>query len=365
MKFRLIILVLFFTVHLFADDLSDRERELRDVQHRIDQQRRLVNEAEDRRRSVEQTKQQTQRQLNLQQRRLHELAATGQNLRSSLELSKSLLNQTETKISELQYAANETLLHILLADQAHEKLLQSNKDPHLLGVILARLTIENRKLAVQRINYSSETETREREFNAAVSRSSAEKSRLDSIIANIQRFEHEIQNIEKQKAAYQAQADELSRAAVALQDLINVLAEQTPQIQYSYIFTNGVQPPVRGRIITPFGPKRHERYGTQTFSNGVDIATPENTPVRAIAEGRVIFADYHRGGGRLVIIDHENGYHSVYSYLNTISTRVGEKVNLGQVIASSGRSPNISEPNLHFEIRRNRQPVNPQEIVRF
>ena len=358
-------ITLFLTVTLFADDISDKERELSEVKNKIDQNRKLVNEAEERKRKVEQTKQQTQRQLNLQQRKLEELTSTGQNLRSSLEISKSLLNQTETKISELQYACNETILHIMLADQAHVKLLQANTDPHMLGVLLSRLIIENRKLNVQKINYTSETMTREREYNSAVNRSSTEKSRFDAISADIKKMDNEIEGIEKQKAAYQAKADELGRAAVALQDLINLLMDQTPQVQYNYIFTNGVQPPVRGRVITSFGTKKHERYNIQTFSNGIDIATPENTPVRAIAEGEVIFADWHQAGGRIIIIDHKNGYHSVYSFLNTINIRAGEVVLLGQVIAESGRSPNLSEPNLHFELRKNRLPVNPQEIIRF
>ena len=147
-KLLLILILLFSTAILANDDIHEKQRELSEVQNKIDQHKRMVNEAEEQRRRVEQTKQHTQRQLNLQQKKLQELTSAGQNLQSSLDLSKSLLNQTENKISELQFACNETILHILLADQAHEKLLQANVDPHLLSVLLSRLIIENRKLDV-------------------------------------------------------------------------------------------------------------------------------------------------------------------------------------------------------------------------
>ncbi len=92
---------------------------------------------------------------------------------------------------------------------------------------------------------------------------------------------------------------------------------------------------------------------------GIDIAAPVGTPVMAAASGRVIFAGRMRGYGKIVIIQHENHYVTVYAHDSTNLVREGQMVTCGQVIGRVGRTGHTTGPNLHFEVRHNNIASNP------
>jgi murein DD-endopeptidase MepM/ murein hydrolase activator NlpD len=110
--------------------------------------------------------------------------------------------------------------------------------------------------------------------------------------------------------------------------------------------------PARGRIINGFS----GRGGNE----GINIALPEGTPVKAAESGIVAYAGSElKGYGNLVLIRHDNGYVSAYAHNGEINVKRGEKVSRGQVIAKSGQSGNVSSPQLHFELRKGSTPVDP------
>ena len=109
--------------------------------------------------------------------------------------------------------------------------------------------------------------------------------------------------------------------------------------------------PAKGRIIAGFG---------KTGNEGINIALPEGASVRAIEGGTVSYVgEEMKDFGKLVVIRHENGYVSVYAHNSDLLVKRGEKVSRGQVIAKSGRSGNVTTPQLHFEIRKGGTPVDP------
>lgn len=116
--------------------------------------------------------------------------------------------------------------------------------------------------------------------------------------------------------------------------------------------------PLQGRISSPFGP----RWGR--MHNGLDIAVPTGTQVRATADGRVSFAGWNGGYGILVIIDHGNGVETRYAHLSRLNVSAGQKVDRGQVIAFSGNTGVSTGPHLHYEIRYRNNPVNPQTYLK-
>lgn len=113
--------------------------------------------------------------------------------------------------------------------------------------------------------------------------------------------------------------------------------------------------PLSGEVLRGYTPRREPN-----FHDGIDIAAPLGTPVHAAGTGKVIFAGAEpRQFGRLVVIDHGNGWHSAYGHVSAISVKVGAKVARGAVIARSGQSGLARTPRLHFELRRGNHPVDP------
>ncbi len=113
--------------------------------------------------------------------------------------------------------------------------------------------------------------------------------------------------------------------------------------------------PIDGRVIRRFGPAAAGRV-----NEGIDIAAPVGTPVRASADGVVVYAGDEIGlFGGLVLIDHGGGWISAYGHLRDVGVAQGDRVTGGSVIAASGDSGQVQQPQLHFELRQNRRPVDP------
>lgn len=113
--------------------------------------------------------------------------------------------------------------------------------------------------------------------------------------------------------------------------------------------------PVRGRVITGFGPKT-----TGQQNDGINVAVPEGTPIKAAADGVVAYAGNEiKTYGNLVLIRHSNGYVTAYAHASEIMVKRDEQIKRGQVIAKSGQTGNVSAPQLHFEIRKGSAPVDP------
>ncbi len=114
--------------------------------------------------------------------------------------------------------------------------------------------------------------------------------------------------------------------------------------------------PARGRVIAGFGTGGNE---------GINIALPEGTPVRAAEGGTVAYAGSElKGYGNLILIRHDNGYVSAYAHNRDLLVKRGDTVRRGQVISNSGRTGNVNAPQLHFEIRRGSDPVDPMPYLR-
>ncbi len=117
--------------------------------------------------------------------------------------------------------------------------------------------------------------------------------------------------------------------------------------------------PVRGRIISTFGQKPN---GTR--NEGINIAVPEGTDVRAAADGVVAYAGNElKGYGNLVLIRHAGGWVTAYAHNKTLFVKRGERVRRGQVIAKAGRTGSVKTPQLHFEIRKGATAVDPLKYL--
>jgi len=146
-------------------------------------------------------------------------------------------------------------------------------------------------------------------------------------------------------------ADSLLRARVELEDRYNPLIEE--EVEISLLF-----PPVKGTISSEFDIKaRHY---------AVDINTVGNSPVKAVADGTVIFAEWTAETGFVIILEHRNNLISVYKHNSTLNKQQGQLVKAGEVIASTGNTGELTTgPHLHFELWSNGYPINPMNFIDF
>jgi murein DD-endopeptidase MepM/ murein hydrolase activator NlpD len=117
--------------------------------------------------------------------------------------------------------------------------------------------------------------------------------------------------------------------------------------------------PVRGKVITSYGAKTNGKS-----NDGINLAVPEGTPVKAAEDGVVAYSGNElKGYGNLVLVRHANGYVTAYAHASELLVKRGDTIKRGQVIAKSGQSGEVSSPQLHFEIRKGSNPVDPLQFL--
>jgi septal ring factor EnvC (AmiA/AmiB activator) len=211
-------------------------------------------------------------------------------------------------------------------------------------------------------------------------------STLDKVQANAKRKQREqnklhrlsqekqqqVASIQGEREAYEAAAAELRKTARQIQRLLAELERQRtgrdilPPYEGKFSAGKTQLPwPVYGDVVGRYGNETHPKWGTVTFNSGVDIAAPLGTDVRAVAKGRVDHVSYDFGSyGQIIILNHGEGYYSLYAHLSAILVSRGDEVEPGSVIARVGDTGSLKGSVLHFEIRKGRSAVDPEEWLR-
>jgi septal ring factor EnvC (AmiA/AmiB activator) len=122
--------------------------------------------------------------------------------------------------------------------------------------------------------------------------------------------------------------------------------------------------PADGRIVSPFGPQVHPRFGTKTFRSGVDIEAPGGADVAAVYPGQVVYTGWFKGYGNLIILDHGLEYYTLYAHVADILVKEGDEVRQAQRIGTVGDTGSLSGPRLYFEVRYQGKPQDPEQWLR-
>ncbi len=203
-----------------------------------------------------------------------------------------------------------------------------------------------------------EAQTQRRQLETQQERLSASRKRLDDAYAErkaqLARLEQAVSAARDRLGALKQRQDALTK----LLDELEAAVENLPVpevVQFSRL--RGRLPwPAEGRVVNLYG---QPRAGTSTRWRGAVIEARLGDPVRAVAHGRVVYADWFRGYGFLLIVDHGDGYMSLYGYNQAIYKTLGEWVEAGERIASVGMSGPREKPGVYFELRHKGVAMNP------
>ncbi len=122
--------------------------------------------------------------------------------------------------------------------------------------------------------------------------------------------------------------------------------------------------PVKGKIISFFGPYRDKKFKVMNFQSGINIKAERGEPIRAISDGITIYASWFKGFGNMMIVDHGDHYYTVYAHLEEVFKLKGDHVEKDEVIATVGDSGSMMGPALHFEVRHHGKPIDPLKWIR-
>ena len=117
--------------------------------------------------------------------------------------------------------------------------------------------------------------------------------------------------------------------------------------------------PVKGRVVSFFGPYKNRKFNVLNFNSGIEIKADRGEPVRSVRAGRVLFAGWFKSYGNMIIIDHGSHYYTLYAHAQELFRAKGDHVETGEVIATVGDSASLNGTNLYFEVRRRGKPMDP------
>jgi septal ring factor EnvC (AmiA/AmiB activator) len=183
------------------------------------------------------------------------------------------------------------------------------------------------------------------------------------------------------RATHERLTGELTDAARRLEALVRGLARRAPAQRVVARATPAPAPapgpavglgrergqlpwPAEGRVVTGFGRETHPRFGTETVRSGIDIEAPDGAPIRAVATGAVAYRGWLKGYGNLLVLDHGDGYYTLYAHASQILVNEGDQVKGGELVGRVGDTGSVEGPRLHFEVRYQSLAEDPQLWLR-
>ena len=369
------------TVTISAQTTAEREQQRQETERALEALREQIQ-------SLQTNQQKNRSQLSNEQKALKEadiainrsnqrLRATRKSLRESQQSLKKLKQREQRlnsdKLKQQQALAKQIRTAYMNGNQEYIKLLLNQEDPAKVARSIAYYDYLNKaraekiatlKTTIRELNQViTEIAVEETNLRELAERQQAENNNLTSLknrrVRVVAQLEQQVTSNEKKLQEWQA--NELDLVSI-LDALKTQVAKIIPEQALEGLSQLG------GKLNWPVVGKLRERFGVQRQNStalwsGILITTDAGKEIQAIHHGRVVYSDYLRGFGLMTIIDHGDGYMSLYGHSEALFKSAGDWVEAGERIAMVGQTGGYPEPGLYFEIRHRSKAVNPMRFI--
>ncbi len=173
-------------------------------------------------------------------------------------------------------------------------------------------------------------------------------------------------SLSKEQELYERTVEGLKRSAKQVDSLLKELDQRSKlskskaKSRKGKVHTKGsLLWPTEGKVISFFGRQKHPTFDTYVNKKGIKIRTKRSSPIQTVSQGNVVYADWLKGYGLVVIIDHTNGFFSLYAHASKLLVKEGQTVDMGEVIGETGETGLTDNNILYFELRKGTKPIDP------
>ncbi len=347
-------------------DISQKKKDLGDIRKEISVTRKKEKEIRGKESSILD-------HLNSIETDLHKKKKELKQMEGELAQNRERLRQTRSQISmltqELERTRGElfsrlTALYkmgrtppetILLTSQSFHDLLKIDKYFRVILHSDARLVETYQHQVALKERYQEALTTDQQQWERNIAEVEKKKAEIQGVKKEKEALLKSIQN---QKVVYQKLIREMEERAKNLQALVQKLEREKSLLSYGKAkpdhFKGKLSPPVHGKVISLF---------KERGQNGIEIQAAMGAEIRAVLPGKVLYADWFKGFGNIVIIDHGDHVFSVSGYCSQVLKKAGEEVAQGEVIGLVGSAGALKGPSLYFEIRHQGKPQNPTDWI--
>jgi len=360
---KTVFFALFFLVFSgsFCEELSDQQRKLQNIQTEIDYQKQKLKT----------TKVQEQKALSSLYVIRTKLKRAQKNLneaKQKITVNKKMIGELKNELSEAEQKIDKEsvnfkhravevyksgtggILDLIFASKSMSDFINRS---YYFGRIIGRdaALIQNFKEQVETIKRTrSQLEEANSEIKGLVKVIEVEKTEISY---NSREKERMYQSLRARRKEYERRIRQLEASSNEIEKFIKSRGAT------KYVSTGRFIWPLKGRLISKFGYRRHPIWGGFHLHTGLDIAAPYGVPIVAADSGEVIFSGWWDGYGKALVVDHGRGYTTVYGHMSRIYLQAGQKIDKGQVIGLVGSTGFSTGPHLHFEVRYNGRPMDP------
>ncbi|HKK00685.1 MAG TPA: peptidoglycan DD-metalloendopeptidase family protein [Desulfuromonadales bacterium] len=317
-------------------DLTTVEKEQAQISHRISEQRRQLDELEKKISLSEQHIQETRIVVGTLKQKVRQ-RLTAMYKRGTAGLFQILFSASSPARMAENYDYLERIVrrnHELLTDY-HQKLSGLQRQSDALSVLR-----RNHKSTLSELHDERQTLSQATQLKTALLKSlHAERAKLSSQLKSLRERAGRLSVLLKKLE---------SRQPREYTENSGIFSRQKGQLSW----------PVAGKVATGFGTGHHQELGTRYDSQGIEIETGEGTPIHAVWGGKVVFANWFKGYGNLVIINHGGSFYTLYAQAARLAAKVGDQVARGQIVGYSGYD---GKKTVYFEIRHGGTPVDPTD----
>jgi septal ring factor EnvC (AmiA/AmiB activator) len=299
--------------------------------------------------------------------------------RSVREQTEAQLRRVETEISTNQEYLNQKkswmkrkLRTMQRYGQSYELFVLMTADD--IGQMMRRwkyleqITMFERRLIDSYISTIKSLEEREKQLKdlRAELRRDEERVRITEMTLSEKKKDREqiLASVRNERVTHEKMLTELHEASGRLRDVIKKLEEKETYEARGFSALKGrLLWPVLGKVVIPYGSQKDPRFNTPVFRNGIYIKADEDS-IKAVYAGKVVFAEWFKGYGNLLIVNHGEGYHTLYANLSEIFFKVGDIIKGQEVVGKVGESGILNAPSLYFEIRYKGKPLDPVQWLK-
>ncbi|MGD8436317.1 MAG: peptidoglycan DD-metalloendopeptidase family protein [Syntrophobacterales bacterium] len=358
------------------DNVRVHKEKVKEVQKEIKRGQAHINEMRQKERLILDQLDQMELQLQLIRDNLEKRRRERTLLRKEIAEKRKKLKQLDRELEKLRALLAQRLEALYkFSRHAYLNILVSARDVSGFQhqwVYLRAVAEQDSALIGQFIKRQQEEEKLTQALTSREEKLGRLMAKIGQEVAELEKVKREqvalLQDVHNQEEMYQNYVTELAAVSRELKNKIEELQRKSGrskakiQPKGGFASKKGALPyPVQGKIKSRFGPKKHKKFGTKIRSNGIEITTEPLSPVVAVYGGQVLYSEWVKGYGKVIIIDHGDKYYTLTAHLAEVLKETGATVESGDIIGYAGYSPTVqSGGRVYFEIRHLGKAINPE-----
>jgi septal ring factor EnvC (AmiA/AmiB activator) len=359
---KIIIYVFLVATTLFAQNIELKEKQLNNLKSQINQTQKNLEKTKKQKSKAQSNKKQYKSKISTNEKKIDEMRSSELKSKKQLAQTNDKILAADFKIANIEELCFREFQKLMILETQKKQRMDHRTDCTVLAELI-HLTIDKYKEEVNnRYSLSKQKKRHEKAWKDAQWTRIVTAKKNRKYKRKMTDLDNQIKKLSKREKEYRNEKKQLEQNSRELAELIaNLKLNQEEDTDFSYKFSSAkLDWPLKGKILRGFGKHKNSNYNVSIVNNGINIEAKAGTEVKAVDSGVVAFAERYGNSGKLIIIDHQNGFHSLYAHNSRLLVSKGNKIKKNQKIALAGDSGSVETAQLHFEIRKRGKPVDPK-----